>query len=36
MAAANPGSCCYVVEVCRECNWNHLSEAFTARTTAAM
>jgi hypothetical protein len=36
MAAAHPGACCYVVEVCRVCNWNHLSEAFTARTTAAM
>jgi hypothetical protein len=36
MAAAHPGACCYVVEVCRACNWNHLSEAFTARTTAAM
>jgi hypothetical protein len=22
---------CYVVEVCRDCAWNHLSEAFVAR-----
>jgi Family of unknown function (DUF5318) len=35
MAAANPGACCYVVEVCRACNWNHLREAFTARRSAA-
>jgi hypothetical protein len=34
MAAANPGSCCYVVEVCRSCQWNHLHEVFTARRTA--
>jgi hypothetical protein len=34
MAAANPGACCYVVEVCRTCNWNHLREAFTARRAA--
>ena len=32
MAAAHPGSCCYVVEVCTGCSWNHLSEAFTARS----
>jgi hypothetical protein len=32
LTAANPGSCCYVVEVCRSCQWNHLREAFTART----
>jgi hypothetical protein len=31
MAADRPGSCCYVVEVCRACQWNHLSEAFVAR-----
>ena len=36
MAAAHPGSCCYVVEVCRNCQWNHLKEAFTARRTAAV
>ena len=35
MAAANPGACCYVVEVCRACQWNHLREAFTARRSAA-
>lgn len=23
---------CYVVEVCTECSWNHLSEAFVARS----
>lgn len=34
MAAANPGACCYVVEVCRTCQWNHLREAFTARSAA--
>jgi hypothetical protein len=33
-AAANPGACCYVVEVCRTCQWNHLREAFTARRAA--
>ncbi len=35
MAAASPGSACYVVEVCRSCRWNHLREAFTARRKAA-
>ncbi|MEX2274916.1 MAG: DUF5318 family protein [Actinomycetota bacterium] len=30
IAAAHQGSSCYVVEVCRGCRWNHLSEAFTA------
>ncbi|MGZ4131704.1 MAG: DUF5318 family protein [Actinomycetota bacterium] len=35
MAAAYPGACCYVVEVCRNCHWNHLREAFTARRSAA-
>ena len=35
MAAANPGACCYVVEVCRVCQWNHLREAFTARRSVA-
>jgi Family of unknown function (DUF5318) len=34
LAAAHPGACCYVVEVCRECQWNHLREAFTARRAA--
>jgi hypothetical protein len=23
---------CYVVEVCTDCSWNHLSEAFVARS----
>jgi hypothetical protein len=23
---------CYVVEVCTDCSWNHLSQAFTARS----
>lgn len=32
--AATPGACCYVVEVCRRCQWNHLREAFTARRAA--
>ena len=32
LAAAHRGSACYVVEVCRGCQWNHLSEAFTARS----
>lgn len=31
LAASWPGSACYVVEVCTECSWNHLSEAFRAR-----
>jgi hypothetical protein len=31
MAADSPGAWCYVVEVCTECQWNHLSEAFVAR-----
>lgn len=31
MAADRPGSWCYVVEVCVECQWNHLAEAFVAR-----
>jgi hypothetical protein len=35
MAAAHPGSCCYVVEVCTGCSWNHLREAFTARIKTA-
>jgi len=34
MAAAHPGSCCYVVEVCKGCSWNHLREAYSARRTA--
>ena len=35
MAAAHPGSACYVVEVCRSCSWNHLREAYSARPAAA-
>ncbi|HEY7660698.1 MAG TPA: DUF5318 family protein [Actinomycetota bacterium] len=31
MAADRPGAWCYVVEVCTECRWNHLHEAFVAR-----
>jgi len=31
MAATHPGAACYVVEVCLDCSWNHLSEAFRAR-----
>jgi hypothetical protein len=34
MAAAHPGSSCYVVEVCRGCQWNHLREAYSARRSA--
>jgi len=34
LASAFPGACCYVVEVCRNCNWNHLREALTARRAA--
>jgi hypothetical protein len=36
MTAANPGASCYVVEVCTNCHWNHLREAFTARRKAAV
>jgi hypothetical protein len=32
IAAAHPGSACYIVEVCSACSWNHLAEAFVART----
>lgn len=35
MAVAHQGSTCYVVEVCTYCSWNHLREAYTARTTTA-
>jgi hypothetical protein len=31
MAAAHRGACCYVVEVCTGCSWNHLAEAYSAR-----
>jgi hypothetical protein len=30
--AAQRGGACYVVEVCTYCNWNHLAEAFRARS----
>ncbi len=36
LAAAHPGAACYVVEVCTGCRWNHLHEAFTARSSAAV
>lgn len=32
LAAHRRNAACYVVEVCTGCSWNHLSEAFTART----
>ena len=32
LAAQQRGGACYVVEVCTYCNWNHLSEAFMARS----
>jgi hypothetical protein len=32
MAAVHRGACCYVVEVCTGCSWNHLSEAYSARS----
>jgi hypothetical protein len=35
IAARIPGACCYVVEVCRSCQWNHLHESFTARRAEA-
>ena len=31
LAAAHMGATCHVVEVCTECQWNHLRESFTAR-----
>jgi hypothetical protein len=31
LAAERRGSWCYVVEVCIDCKWNHLSEAYVAR-----
>jgi len=30
-AARQRGGACYVVEVCTECSWNHLAQAFLAR-----
>jgi hypothetical protein len=32
VAASQPGGACYVVEVCTDCSWNHLAEAFLARS----
>jgi hypothetical protein len=32
LAAGQAGGACYVVEVCTNCSWNHLAEAFMART----
>jgi hypothetical protein len=32
LAAGHPDGTCYVVEVCTDCSWNHLSQAFVART----
>jgi hypothetical protein len=32
IAARQRGGACYVVEVCTNCYWNHLAEAFLART----
>jgi hypothetical protein len=32
IASAQRGGACYVVEVCLDCSWNHLSEAFLARS----
>jgi hypothetical protein len=32
LAADHRNAWCYVVEVCTECQWNHLSEAFVARS----
>jgi hypothetical protein len=34
LASGHRGGACYVVEVCLNCSWNHLSEAFLARPTA--
>ena len=32
LAARCKGGACYVVEVCTSCSWNHLTEAFVARS----
>jgi hypothetical protein len=32
LAADHRGARCYVVEVCTGCSWNHLREAFVARS----
>ena len=31
-AASNRGAACYVIEVCTGCSWNHVCEAFMARS----
>ena len=31
LAADRRGAWCYIVEVCIDCRWNHLSEAYVAR-----
>jgi hypothetical protein len=31
LATRHRNAWCYVVEVCRDCAWNHLTEAFVAR-----
>jgi len=35
VAAAHRGGACYVVEVCTWCSWNHLSQAYRARSASA-
>ncbi len=32
IAAQRGGGACYIVEVCVECSWNHLAEAFHTRS----
>jgi hypothetical protein len=32
LAARQRSASCYVVEVCLDCSWNHLSEAFLTRS----
>jgi Family of unknown function (DUF5318) len=32
LAAGRRGGACYVVEVCTDCSWNHLTEAFVRRS----
>jgi hypothetical protein len=32
LAAKQSGGACYVVEVCTDCSWNHLAEAFMVRS----
>ena len=32
LAAKQRSASCYVVEVCLECSWNHLAEAFVSRS----